>query len=204
MYSVTRPDSSIYHKEDCCKANIDSTEMGDGTLYITEIDVVWCTNENRGFKLQYGDIAVHAISTDSQAFPEECFYVMYNRNLLNEDESNDEDEPSVSEVRFIPSDKDHLKAMFNAMSDCQCLHPDEEDDSDFSAPEDDVNYEGGAAGEGFYTGEEGIEHLTPQGLATMQRLEAMLGENGHGESGDGGFNGLHIAEDPEEGQFDDA
>ena len=48
--------------------------------------------------------------------------------------------------------------MFNAMSDCQCLHPDEED-SDYS-PE----FEDGAAGEGFFTGQDGMDHLTSQGI----------------------------------------
>ena len=52
-----------------------------------------------------------------------------------------------------------VKDMFNAMSDCQCLHPDD-DDSDYAPHE----FEGGAAGEGFYTGEDGIYHLTSQGL----------------------------------------
>lgn len=48
--------------------------------------------------------------------------------------------------------------MFNAMSDCQCLHPDDED-SDYAPHE----FEDGAAGEGFYTGADGINHLTSQG-----------------------------------------
>ena len=52
-----------------------------------------------------------------------------------------------------------VKDMFNAMSDCQCLHPDEED-SDYS-PHD---FEDGAAGEGFFVGEEGLNSLTPQGI----------------------------------------
>lgn len=53
------------------------------------------------------------------------------------------------------------------MSDCQCLHPDDED-SDFCGEEEDYpegveEFEDSAAGEGFYTGEEGLSHMTPQG-----------------------------------------
>ena len=199
MYSVRIPTSGIQH-EGPCRSFVDARLMGNGKLFITENEVVWANNNEQGFRLQYRDIAVHAVSTDRQAFAEECLYVMYNGDLFETDDSSDDDSP-VTEIRFVPNDSDTIKQMFNAMSDCQCLHPDEED-SDYE-PE----FEDGAAGEGFYTGQEGLEHLTSQGRATMERLENLLARNeaGSGDSLAPGVNGLNLNEgdqDPE--QFEDA
>ena len=44
-----------------------------------------------------------------------------------DDESDDEPESDMSEVRFIPEDRGLLDAMFHAMSVCQTLHPDPND-----------------------------------------------------------------------------
>lgn len=44
----------------------------------------------------------------------------------NED-SEEESESGMSEVRFIPEDRGLLDAMFHAMSVCQTLHPDPND-----------------------------------------------------------------------------
>jgi len=206
MYSVRIPMSGIQHEESC-RSFVDTRLMGNGKLYITEDEVVWANNDQQGFRLQYCDIAVHAISTDRQAFPEECLYVMYNRDLLNSDDDSSDDDTPVTEIRFVPDNTDTIKHMFNAMSDCQCLHPDEED-SDYEP-----GFEDGAAGEGFYTGQEGIDHLTSQGRATMERLEDMLVRNeaGSGDSLVTGVNGINLNENNEDneeqmdpGQFEDA
>ncbi|XP_078491868.1 methylosome subunit pICln-like [Ciona intestinalis] len=222
MYAVQAPNTGIQHRENTCKANVNNTDFGQGTLYIAESELIWIGSSNQGFRLQYTDIAIHAISTDVQSFPEECLYVMYNKSLFtssqseNESDSDGEKDSTVSEIRFIPTDKNNLKRMFDALSDCQCLHPDEEDSDFFD--EGEVNegsvqtYDGGAAGEGFFTGDAAIDHMTPQGLATMQRLEAMLAQQQGNPSTDTGIetdmNGVHITEQQngttEDGQFDDA
>lgn len=44
-----------------------------------------------------------------------------------DDDSEEESESSMSEVRFIPEDRGLLDAMFHAMSVCQTLHPDPND-----------------------------------------------------------------------------
>nr|CAB3231677.1 methylosome subunit pICln-like [Phallusia mammillata] len=185
MYAVQAPIAGIQHHENRCKANVNEDSYGEGDLYVAESELIWRNESGNGIRLQYPDIAVHAISKDTQAFPEECLYVMYNRSILStstesaDTDSNSESDTNISEIRFIPQDKNHLGKMFDAMSDCQCLHPDDED-SDYCGEEENdeesEEFEDGAAGEGFYTGEEGLSHMTPQGLATMQRLEAMLAQ----------------------------
>lgn len=95
---------------------------------------------------------------------------------------------NITEIRFIPQSKDNLTKLFDAMADGQCLHPDSEDSDDYcdgtegneetDNPGVDYNptFEDGG-GEGFYTSEEGFHHLTPQGEATLQRLENMLAQS---------------------------
>jgi len=57
-----------------------------------------------------------------------------------DDDSEEESESSMSEVRFIPEDRGLLDAMFHAMSVCQTLHPDPNDsvsdDGDFEDTEE--------------------------------------------------------------------
>ena len=36
----------------------------------------------------------------------------------------------MTEIRFVPDDKNMLDTMFNVMSECQALHPDEDDSGD--------------------------------------------------------------------------
>lgn len=52
-----------------------------------------------------------------------------NGDVNNDDDEEDEeeDEKDSSELRFIPQDKSCLNSMYNAMSDCQALHPDPND-----------------------------------------------------------------------------
>ena len=113
-----------------------------------------------------------------------------------------------------------LENVYDAMCDCQCLHPDEEDSDFDDGPVMDLDsappmFNDNAAGEGFLTGPEGFDHLTPEGLATMQRLEAMLGGQiqppGNMEGGDGlpeSISNLHLNGHAngviDNGQFEDA
>jgi len=109
-------------------------------------------------------------------------------------------EDGMSELRFVLSDSTQLQHLFDCMSDCQALHEDEmpvrmEDndegmDADEDVAEEDADYEceedESADAEddrvqvldpeavdfsAFCPGE---EEMTPQGLATLKRLEASL------------------------------
>merc|ERR1712242_299025 len=52
----------------------------------------------------------------------------------SDSEIEDESDGGMTEIRFVPDDKNQLDTMFNVMSDCQALHPDEDD----SAEDDEV------------------------------------------------------------------
>lgn len=197
LSSCSPPDEGIRKKQDNTSAFIGDKSLGKGTLFIAESCLSWLSTEHdgQGFSLQYPGISIHAISRDLNAFPQECLYLMVNGDLTDDadkvqDESDDDDEdiePST-EMRFVPEDKTVLDQLYQAMSDCQMLHPDQ-DDSDFD--------EGG-----FYEGEEGLDHLTEEGQANLQHLENLIGQgdgqnalNNHVENG--GEAGM-------EDQFDDA
>jgi len=127
-------------------AFINSRDLGSGTLYIAESRVSWVSaSSGEGFSLEYPHISLHAVSKDLSSFPRECLYLMLDSKLEEsespaDDESDDEPESDMSEVRFIPEDRGLLDAMFHAMSVCQTLHPDPNDsvsdDGDFEDTEE--------------------------------------------------------------------
>ncbi|MBZ3869467.1 Methylosome subunit pICln [Sciurus carolinensis] len=57
-----------------------------------------------------------------------------------EEEDSDDDVETITEFRFVPSDKSALGALFTAMCECQALHPDpeDEDSDDYDGEEYDV------------------------------------------------------------------
>merc|ERR1719187_3018972 len=103
----------------------------------------------------------------------------------DEDDEGDDDDDPVTEIRFVPSDMNQLDQMFAVMSDCQALHPDSDEDNlsdDFEG--EDEEEEDAAAAE--LAGECPTEdEMTPQGLATLRRLEGMLGGGGGASAEEG-------------------
>ncbi|KAK7489325.1 hypothetical protein BaRGS_00019433 [Batillaria attramentaria] len=168
------PTEGIRHQQVNTTVDIDGKDFGNGTLYISESSVAWQKeSDGLGFSLLYPGISLHAISRDLTAFPHECLYLMIDGKL------------PVTEIRFIPSDKAALEAMYSAMSACQALHPDPEDvDSEDDGEFDDYEEEEEGAehgGNGVYHGEDGLAHLTAVGRSRMAHMEAML-EMGQGDA----------------------
>uniref|UniRef100_A0A914VUG7 Methylosome subunit pICln n=1 Tax=Plectus sambesii TaxID=2011161 RepID=A0A914VUG7_9BILA len=100
-------------------------------------------------------------------------------------ESDDDDEETgMVEIRYVPVDKSVLDQIFEVMSDCQALHPDEEDD--FS-DEEEEGVDGDAAmmgdmmamGDGqFFTSADDVVELNEEGQANLRRI--LQGSNGQG------------------------
>ncbi|XP_060065491.1 methylosome subunit pICln-like [Ylistrum balloti] len=198
LTSFPAPSELIRHKEGDTVVNIDGTGYGNGTLYITETVVAWQNVEGKGFSLNYPKISLHALSRDTSAFPQECLYLMVEGKLPDEadpserqdsEEEEEEDQSQViTEIRFVPSDKTSLEVLFSSMSDCQALHPDEQDTDSEAEEEEEMAY---------YEGSEGYDHLTQQGQATLQHLENLLISG----QGDGQVpNGTNVTSE----QFEDA
>ncbi|XP_078053151.1 chloride nucleotide-sensitive channel icln [Augochlora pura] len=159
------PQEGIRHEEQNTTVYINDTEVGKGTLYITESLFSWVNYDTQqGFSLEYPHISLHGISRDQIGHPRQCLYIMVNAKVDlpdvpippptdsgSENEDEDADTP-ITEMRFAPDNTNNLDAMFQAMNNCQALHPDPQDS--FSDAEEDIyedaeeddfeNYEVGA------------------------------------------------------------
>ena len=62
-------------------------------------------------------------------------------------EQQDESDGGMTEIRFVPDDKAQRDPMFNVMSECQALHPDEDDSG---ADDDGFEDNGGDEEPGMY------------------------------------------------------
>ncbi|XP_008203737.1 methylosome subunit pICln [Nasonia vitripennis] len=179
------PQEGIRHEEQQTTLYINDREVGKGTLYITESLLSWVNNDTRqGFSLEYPHISLHAISRDEQVHPRQCLYVMVDakvdfpdsptlqsnndsnesnntnekNNDDNDDDSDDDDSDApITEMRFAPDNTNSLDAMFQAMNECQALHPDPQDsfsdaeeDIYEDAEEDDFEYYEAGAGDAPY------------------------------------------------------
>ncbi|XP_027200246.2 chloride nucleotide-sensitive channel icln [Dermatophagoides pteronyssinus] len=139
--------------------------LGEGTLFIGEDRFTWRTENGQGFSLEYPQISLHATSRDLNNFHSECLYLMFenNNNIISaqqpsssssnddQDENNDEDEDdddegnnnkNIIELRLVPKDLSKLDLMYQALSECQLMHPDPDDDlNPFDDNDDDENGE---------------------------------------------------------------
>ncbi|KAK0086779.1 hypothetical protein PV325_011205 [Microctonus aethiopoides] len=199
------PQEGIRHEEQNTTVYISDREVGKGTLYVTESVLSWVNSTTQqGFSLDYSHISLHAISRDEQVHPRQCLYIMVdseidlpniaglqnngNDGTNSGDEEDDADsETVITEMRFAPDNTNNLDAIFQAMNQCQALHPDPQDS--FSDAEEDI-YED-AEEDDFEYYEVGAGDA-PYILASEQSTE---NQNG---------NEPEEAMDVEAGQFEDA
>mmetsp|Transcript_161117 Transcript_161117/g.283955 ORF Transcript_161117/g.283955 Transcript_161117/m.283955 type:complete len:203 (+) Transcript_161117:116-724(+) len=101
---------------------------GEGFLHLTNQRLVWLSTSNSsvGYAIDYPFIAVHAVSRDAAAWPEPCLYCQ----LRTEECDDEEEEPDIPELRFVPAEPAHLQNMFVAFSECSALNPDPNDTQD--------------------------------------------------------------------------
>uniref|UniRef100_A0A0B7BTN3 Methylosome subunit pICln n=1 Tax=Arion vulgaris TaxID=1028688 RepID=A0A0B7BTN3_9EUPU len=214
------PVEGIQHTEPNVAVDIEGNDLGTGTLYITHSSVLWLNPSDEGIQLEYRQISLHAISRDLQAFPKEHLLCHYDGKLpgveKSDDEASDDDnnehntdfECSLIEIRFIPENKESLAALFEALADCQTLHP----DSDCQLSEDEFeNADEDGGGDGIFNTEEGMSQLTEQGRANLERMNNLLmgGQGGDDIISRTGqislVNGHHISNSQaDEEQFNDA
>lgn len=217
LTALQAPTDGVRHKQEGTSAHVQGRTLESGTLYIAESRVSWLNPSGNGFFLEYPSISLHAVSRDTNSFPQECLYLMTDIKLEdlpaeedkaaeNGGESDDDSTDPITEIRFIPEDKAALDGMYKAMCDCQALHPDPEDS--FSGEDDDEDDEEGvregvvAAAGDFFQSPEDVVHLNAEGQATLQRLEAMLAGSGAAPPANGAEQ--QNEEEMDTGQFEDA
>uniref|UniRef100_A0A8D8V2F0 Methylosome subunit pICln n=1 Tax=Cacopsylla melanoneura TaxID=428564 RepID=A0A8D8V2F0_9HEMI len=149
LTSLPEPSGSILHTQSETTAYIENDNIGTGTLYVAESQLQWThSSSGLGFVLEYPRITIHAISRDTNHFPEECIYLQVEKENADEDgaggdmSDEDEDDSGMIEIRLVPQDKATLEDIFMAMNQCQKLHPDP-NQSPLSDDEDDEDEEDG-------------------------------------------------------------
>merc|ERR1719309_1111659 len=140
--SLGPPEEGVRLKVENTGVYINRKQLGMGVLYISEARVSWVGIQGQGFSLEYPHIALHAVSRDLTQFHQECLYLMIDVRLVDEegtpmstptssdadDSGNEEDsDGGMTEIRFVPDDRNMLDSMFATMSECQALHPHTDD-----------------------------------------------------------------------------
>ncbi|MBZ3890439.1 Methylosome subunit pICln [Sciurus carolinensis] len=188
-----RQNEGLWQQQSDTEAVLNGKDFSTRTLYIAERRLSWLDGSGLRFSLEYPTISLHVMSSDLNAYPPECLYVMVNakfgaeskESLDEEEEDSDDDVQPITEFRFVPRDKSALEALFTAICECQALHPDpeDEDSDDYDAEKYDVGglEDAHEQGQGhiptFYTYEEELFHLTAEGQVTLDRLEGMLSQS---------------------------
>lgn len=191
LTSFPPPTEGIHHTQPNTTVHVESKDLGKGTLYIAESRVSWVGEHGQGFSIEYPAIALHGVTRDVNAFPDECLYLMITAQINESDdgleEESEDEEEKMSEICFVPDNRGELNAMFKAMTECQALHPDpddsvsEDEEGCFDDAEDDgAEYDVSAAESGF----DGVENFNNSESRVIVK-----------ESGD---------EPMDVGQFDDA
>ncbi|XP_044754500.1 methylosome subunit pICln [Coccinella septempunctata] len=194
--SFLHPESPIRFAERNVRAFLNKKDLGNGTLYISERTLSWQSRDDKGFKVDYEDISLHATTKDPTIYSEECVYVLLDNRLslpgleqasnINEDaeSSSDDEEKSesnVSELLFIPETSASIMAIYEAISVCQALNPDPQDIDDDEdhlyedANEDHLYEDADEDMEEFHETEEGDIHAG--GDAAVDNLAHNLGQN---------------------------
>lgn len=144
----------------------EAEQMGSakGVLYITESMLIyWDASSNKGFQIDYPSISLHAISRDTTNFPQPCIYCQI--------DTTDNEEEDTIELRICPQDVSQLGVLFNALSECQALHPGPEDQNEaemFSIENCEVDDD---TGDDF---EDDDFELDAAAEATLSRLDSLV------------------------------
>lgn len=166
------------HREEKVSVYFGEADQGKGILEINENVLIW-KNESKSLKFYYPSISLHAISRETSKFPHECIYCLVDSEPDSSEMETEERDPEtpVSEVRFVPDNKDSIQVMYNAITTCQELHPDP--DEELSEEEEEgICYEEIAENDqenldGFYTANTNVDdiQMSEEGLQILQRLQ---------------------------------
>ena len=145
-------------------------------------------NDTKTLKFNYLSISLHAISRETTKFPHQCIYCLVDSEPETTEDDRDPENP-VSEVRFVPDDNTSIQPIYDAITTCQELHPDpNEEFSEEEGNEEEEMYEEMEENapinlDGFYTANSNMEdiQLSEEGMQVLQRLQQNMvisSENG--------------------------
>ncbi|CAI9716797.1 methylosome subunit pICln-like [Octopus vulgaris] len=204
------PTEGIHCEQPDVEVFVQKKSLGLGKLYVAESRLSWVGYEdNKGFSIEYPAISVHGVSKDQSSFPRPCIYMIINCLLddddtNNENQSEDDDDDDLTEIHLVPQDSGTLNLIFQTLSTCSALHPDENQliDSEFEDVDEEdetdeiVDYEESA---------NSLSNLSIRGQETLQHLENIFVDSSHSTNGVLTSEENQNEEQPmESGQFDDA
>uniref|UniRef100_A0A0N4ZJX5 Methylosome subunit pICln n=1 Tax=Parastrongyloides trichosuri TaxID=131310 RepID=A0A0N4ZJX5_PARTI len=137
LQEVSPPNDGVRYTEEDVQLFFDTQKVGNGILYIGERNVVWIENgKSLGIQFSYHALVTHGISNDTTAFPDRCLFLTIDgsKTNFNISSSENEDENDCVYLRMVPSE-DSLNIMYQMLSECQELNPEEDDINGYEEPE---------------------------------------------------------------------
>lgn len=123
--------------------------QGEGVLHLTTRRLVWLNAQNpaASYAIDYPFVSLHAVSRDKASWPEPCLYCQLKTEEADEN-GDEEDEPTIPELRFVPAEPAHLQQVFTVFSEMSAMNPDPADEqaNDSSDEDDDLLEEAMAGG----------------------------------------------------------
>ena len=186
-HPISPQKEGVVHLEENVTVYFADVSQGKGTLEINENVIEW-KNDTKTLKFNYLSISLHAISRETTKFPHQCIYCLVDSEPETTEDNRDPENP-VSEVRFFPEDNTSIQPIYDAITTCQELHPDpNEEFSEEEGNEEEEMYEEMEENapinlDGFYTANSKMEdiQLSEEGMQVLQRLQQNMvisSENG--------------------------
>ncbi|KAF9453482.1 hypothetical protein P691DRAFT_658575 [Macrolepiota fuliginosa MF-IS2] len=119
----------IKHKEENVTVVLDpplpefSGDELKGTLYVLSSALVFFSASERGFQVEYPSITLHAVSRGE---PGPSIYCQLDESNTRENVVEEEEYSDMRELSIIPGSSESLESIFEALSYCASLHPDED------------------------------------------------------------------------------
>ncbi|KXN91658.1 Methylosome subunit pICln [Leucoagaricus sp. SymC.cos] len=163
----------IKHKEDSVTVAVDpplpdfSGDELKGTLYVLTSALVFFSVSGRGFQVEYPSITLHAVSRRESG---PSIYCQLDEPS-EEQNATEEEYTEMRELNIIPSSPDSLETIFEALSYCASLHPDNDVEEDHGL--DDAFIDLNTTNFETFTGDEG-EELSEVGRAALAHLESII------------------------------
>uniref|UniRef100_A0A913HFV0 Methylosome subunit pICln n=1 Tax=Strongyloides stercoralis TaxID=6248 RepID=A0A913HFV0_STRER len=175
LQEVSIPREGVCFTEENVQLFHEVEKVSNGTLYIGERNITWIEDgKGLGIIIPYQALVTHGISNDINAFPDRCLFLTIDASKVNfnvsssEEDMDNDDEYECIYLRLVPAN-DSLNIMFQMMTECQEMNPDEEDmEEDFSSGLQVVN--GGSSDWYGVTDNEPFPDMSDQGMANYDRL----------------------------------
>ncbi|KAG8834033.1 hypothetical protein FRC17_009671 [Serendipita sp. 399] len=172
----------LYHLEPNSSITLDppvegfsAQDSSSGTVYILSTVLIFWSATGKGLQVTYPTISLHAISRAEYG---PSIYCQLDETLDAEEEPAADDEMELRELRINAQSEASLEPMFEALSQCAALHPDEADEDEEDAFDDAFLDADEVENSDLITEDQG--ELSEAGRVTLSHLESIISDpHGH-------------------------